>query len=152
MTAPPWPVETLVPHGGPMVLLDEFVSAGEGEVTTAVRVSEDSLFYDPRQGAVPAWVGVEYMAQTISLYAGLQAKQAREPIRIGLLLGTRRYDVTVGHFRLGDRLLIHAREEWRDDAIAVFACRIETDRCLAEASLNVYQPRDPEAFLQSGAP
>ncbi len=148
VTALPWSVEELLPHSGPMVLLDEALSAEEGRVTAAVRIAEDSLFYDPELGGVPAWVGIEYMAQTIAIYAGVHAKRAGEPVRVGLLLGSRRYQTETGCFPLGSRLLIHAREEWRDESMAVFDCRIETDACLAKAMLNVYQPEDIQAILE----
>ena len=115
-----------------------------------VRVGEDSLFYQAGLG-VPAWVGIEYMAQTVALYAGICAKQAGTDIRMGFLLGTRRYQAATDYFRLGSLLQTTVHEVWQDGNMAVFDCQIccnEGGRQLAEAHLNVFQPEDPIAFLQ----
>lgn len=130
-----------------MILLDDVIEAGDGWVETGVRIGEDSLFYEPGLG-VPAWVGIEYMAQTVALYSGIEAKRAVEEIRIGLLLGTRRYEALTDCFRLGCYLRIHAREEWQDGQMAVFDCRVEDETCLATARLNAYRPQDIAAVMR----
>jgi len=150
---PAWPLEELLPHSGPMILIDEALEAGEGWATAAARVGEDSVFYQAGLG-VPAWVGIEYMAQTIALYAGICAKQAGTDIRIGFLLGTRRYQTQTSYFPLGSLLRISVQEEWQDGNMAVFACRIychEDERLLVEARVNVFRPEDPIAFMREQA-
>lgn len=145
-----WPLEELLPHSGPMILIDEALGSGEGWASAGVRVGEDSLFYQAGLG-VPAWVGIEYMAQTVALYAGICAKQAGTDIRMGFLLGTRRYQAATDYFRLGSLLQTTVHEVWQDGNMAVFDCQIccnEGGRQLAEARLNVFQPEDPIAFLQ----
>jgi len=147
---PSYPLEELLPHSGPMILIDEALDAGDGWATAAIRVGEDSLFYQAGLG-VPAWVGIEYMAQTVALYAGICAKQAGTDIRLALLLGTRRYRAVTTHFPLGSLLRISVQEEWQDGNMAVFDCQIcyhEGDQQLAEARLNVFRPEDPIAFMQ----
>lgn len=147
---PACPLEELLPHSGPMILIDEVLDAGEGWALAAVRVGEDSLFYQAGLG-VPAWVGIEYMAQTVALYAGICAKQAGAEIRIAFLLGTRRYRTMTDYFGLGCLLRVSVHEEWQDGQMAVFDCQIhghEGDRQLAEARLNVFQPEDPVAFMR----
>lgn len=144
----PWSVPELVPHSGPMVLLDDLLEAGPGWVTAGVRIAEDSLFFEPGAG-MPCWLGLEYMAQTIALYSGLEAKRAGEPVPIGLLLGSRRYQATTDYFPLGSYLRVHVREEWNDGQMAVFDCRVEEDdRCLARARLNVFLPPDAKTLLE----
>jgi len=85
-------IRTLVPHAGPMVLLDRVISADEESLCAEVRIRHDSLFC--RAGAVGAWVGLEYMAQAIGAYAGFTACLRGEPIKLGYLLGTRCYECT----------------------------------------------------------
>jgi predicted hotdog family 3-hydroxylacyl-ACP dehydratase len=146
----PWSVPELLPHGGPMVLLDDLIDAGEGWVTTGVRISEDSMFFEPGAG-MPCWIGIEYMAQTIALYSGLQARRAGQPVRIGLLLGSRGYEALTDYFPLGSYLRIHAQEEWHDGQMGIFECTIgEDDRHLARARLNVFLPPDAKALLEGG--
>ena len=145
----PWSVPELLPHSRGMVLIDEAIGFGDGWVTAGVRIGEDSLFYEAGLG-VPAWVGIEYMAQTVALYSGILAKRGGEDIKIGLLLGTRRYEALTDYFLLGSYLQIHAHEEWQDGQMAVFDCRIEGDKCLAKARLNAYRPQDIQAFIRGG--
>ena len=132
-----------------MILIDDAIGDGEGWVESGVRIGEDSLLYEPGYG-VPAWVGIEYMAQTVAMYSGIQARRAGEEIKIGFLLGTRRYTAMTEYFPLGSYLRIQAREEWQDGQMAVFDCRIDEETCLAKARINVYQPQDVSTVIERG--
>jgi predicted hotdog family 3-hydroxylacyl-ACP dehydratase len=129
-----------------MVLIEEPTAFGEDWAEASVRIAEDSVFFRSGLG-VPSWVGVEYMAQTVALFAGVIARQAGTNIQIGLLLGARRYDVKTEYFQLGSLLRIHVVEVWRASQMAVFDCTIEDRERLAEAQLNVFRPDDTAAFL-----
>ena len=50
-------------------------------------VPEAGLFVE--DGQVPAWVGIEYMAQAIAAWAGCRARAAGKPPQLGFLLGSR---------------------------------------------------------------
>jgi len=143
-----YPLRSLMPQSGSMVLIDDPYDAGEGWAKASVRVGEDSLFYKPGLG-VPSWIGVEYMAQTIALYAGFCAAQCGKEISIGLLVGMRRYTVETSFFHLGSELHIEAKEIWLDGQMAVYDCRIKdhADAILAAAELNVFQPGDSITFF-----
>lgn len=143
----PWSVSELLPHSGPMVLIGEPVASGDNWAEAGVRIGEDSQFYRPGHG-VPSWVGVEYMAQTIALYAGISAKKNGQDVKIGLLLGTRRYEVKTDYFHLGNLLRTRADIVWQDAQMAVFECHIDDGERLAEAQLNVFQPNDLAAFMK----
>ena len=91
--------------------------AGTLEATVAVRLGIP--FFEPGQG-VPAHIGIEYMAQACGAYAGLQALAAGEPVRVGLLLGTRRYLAQVGWFEAGQALDVKVTELFRDGSIGMF--------------------------------
>ncbi|MDF1790484.1 MAG: hypothetical protein P1U88_01170 [Thalassobaculaceae bacterium] len=140
MTAFPWSIEEVLPHSGGMVLLDAVVDVGDTWARTSVRIGEDSLFFEPGSG-VPGWVGIEYMAQTIALIFGVQSRRAGEDVRIGMLLGTRRYEADVAYFPLGLELQVHVAEAWQDGTMAVFDCGIENEAGsrLATARVNVYR-------------
>ncbi len=143
----PWPVPSLLPHNGAMVLIGEPAAFGEGWAEAAVRIAEDSLFYRTGKG-VPSWVGAEYMAQTVALYSGICARRAGNDIKIGLLIGCRRYEVETEYFRLGTHLRIHVDEIWQDSQMAVFECSIENREPLAKARLNVFSPVDVVSYLE----
>src|SRR5262245_19005433 len=135
-----WPdIRELLPHSGPMVLLDRVVGADDESLCAEVRLRQDSLFCV--DGKVGVWVGLEYMAQTIGAYAGYRARLRREPVRIGYLLGTRHYDCKQPHFAAGRRLKIYVKRNWQGaDGLASFDCRIEDHSgVLASATVTVFQ-------------
>ena len=92
-------IRDLLPHSGPMVLLDRLVAADDESLCAEVRIRADSLFFV--DGGVGGWVGLEYMAQAIGAFAGYRARLRGEPVRIGFLLGTRRYECNAAKLRLG---------------------------------------------------
>ena len=142
-----WTVDDVVPHRGDMSWLDTVVSVDEDEVVAEATVRPDSFFV--RDGALPIWVGVEFMAQAVAAWAGHRGRQHGCAARIGFLLGTRRLDVHRQAFRVGDRLRIEARcELMGDNGLGMFACRILVDGELAaQANLSVFEPPDEAAFL-----
>ncbi|WP_307732400.1 hypothetical protein [Massilia sp. MB5] len=80
---------SLVPHAGPMALLDRVLEADEESLCAEVAIRADSLFY--AEGGVGSWVGIEYMAQAVAAHAGYLARQRGEAVKPGFLLGSRRY-------------------------------------------------------------
>jgi predicted hotdog family 3-hydroxylacyl-ACP dehydratase len=131
-------IDELIPHSGCMVLLDRIVAHDHQSLTAELVVRDDGLFGDHE--AVPAWVGIEYMAQTIAAYVGVRAREANDPIRLGFLLGTRRYLTNVGIFKVGAVLTIQADKIYQDEGLGVFDCRIHGLDVEITAKLNVYQP------------
>ena len=131
-----------------MVLLDEVLSWEQGKIATALTIRPESPFFSQDCG-VPSYVGLEYMAQTCGVYAGIEAKNQGQPVRLGFLLGTRNFHAALDSFRLGDRLVVEATEIFRQDGMGAFDCRIKNgDEEVASAQLNLYQPDDNQA----GAP
>lgn len=133
-------IRALLPHAGPMVLLDRVIAADDESLCAEVTIRSDSLFC--RAEGVGAWVGMEYMAQAIAAYAGFIAHRCNEPIKIGFLLGTRRYECSRPWFTVGTRLQIHVRRVFQsDNGMGSFECSIE-DRGepLARVMMTVYQP------------
>src|SRR4051812_24442609 len=113
------PIADLVPHRAPMLLVDRLVEDGPEHVCVEAEIKQGELFVTP-EGA-PAWVGIELMAQTVASFAGLQARKANEPVRLGFLLGTRRYESTRPFFPVGAKLLIEATQELvAENGLAVF--------------------------------
>jgi predicted hotdog family 3-hydroxylacyl-ACP dehydratase len=64
-------IADVVPHSGRMVLIDELLDYGLDYAVAAVNIRPDSVLSDGRTG-VPAWVGLEYMAQTIGAFTGVE--------------------------------------------------------------------------------
>jgi predicted hotdog family 3-hydroxylacyl-ACP dehydratase len=135
-------VRSLVPQAGPMVLLDRVISADDESVCAEVTIRSNSMFCDG--AGVGAWVGIEYMAQTIGAFAGYTARLRGEPVKIGFLLGARRYECSCPSFPVGTVLQIHVRRVLQvENGLGSFECRIDNeDGPLANANLTVYQPAD----------
>ena len=131
-------VESLMPHAGKMVLLDRVVAFDEERMVTEVTVRDDGLFGD--ENSVPAWLGIEYMAQTVAAHDGIKRRVSGKPIQLGFLLGTRRYCSNVDHFVVGSRLTITVTRLVEDQGLSVFDCTITGDAIKVSAKLNVYQP------------
>jgi len=130
-------VAELLPHTGKMIWLDKVLAWDEDSVTAELTVRGDALFGGGN--AVPAWAGIEYMAQTIGLYAGIHAKRAGEPIRLGFLLGARRYESNVPAFEIGSTLTVRVEKVMQDERLLVFNCGITGELVKVSATLNVYQ-------------
>ena len=63
------PITEFLMHRDSMLLLDELVAC-EGDSTACEwRVEPDDSFVEPGEG-VPAYVGVEFMAQCVAVHAG----------------------------------------------------------------------------------
>ncbi|MBI3503636.1 MAG: 3-hydroxyacyl-ACP dehydratase [Proteobacteria bacterium] len=144
----PYSVEELLPHEPPMVLLDEVVDWTDTGVRAAVAIRDDNMFAIAGFG-VPAHVGIEFMAQTCGLFSGIEARRSGEPVKLGFLLGSRRYSAERDRFLPGERLEIEATTVFRDGPMAVFDCRIESrGMTLATAQLTLYRPDDPAAAME----
>jgi len=144
-----YPVAALLPHRPPMILIDEVVSYDDASLIAAVTITEASLFLTG--DGVPGHVGIEYMAQACGAYAGVHALDSGDPVRIGLLLGTRDYRVLVPWFRRGDHLRIAVTMVFRDEPVAAFACSITIDgKLVADAQLKVYHGDDDQLRAADG--
>ena len=135
-------IRDLMPHSGPMILLDRLVAADDESLCAEVRVRADSLFFV--DGAIGGWVGLEYMAQAIGAFAGYRSRLRGEPVRIGYLLGTRHYECTQPSFALGSRLRIYVKRVLQSqDGLAAFDCRIDDETgMVASANVTVFQSAD----------
>lgn len=143
-------VADVVPHQDAMCLLDRIVYCDAERIEVEVRVPSVGLFVTP--GGIPAWIGIEYMAQAIAAWAGCRERRDQRPPGIGFLLGSRRYSSARDTFPTGTLLHVHARcELLGDNGLGMFACRILAgDEEWAAANVSVFQPNDATAYLESG--
>lgn len=132
------PIGELVPHGPEMTLIDRVLTYSPERTVAAVEITRRSPFF-ARTG-VPAWVGIEYMAQTIAARAGYEARLRGEPPSVGYLLGTRAYRSELAEFPLGAALTVAVEPVVVDEKLGAFQCSIVADRVIATAVVNTYQP------------
>ncbi|PMS19107.1 beta-hydroxyacyl-ACP dehydratase [Trinickia dabaoshanensis] len=143
------PIEDVLPHRGTMRLVDEIVACSDDAVTVLASVAPEAWYADAH-GAMPAWLGIELMAQAIAAHVGLNAMRAGGRARPGVLLGASRYEAHSPSFAAGARLRIEAKELLKSEqGHGAYDCTIaDADRCLAQAVVKVFQPNDFQAFIE----
>ncbi|WP_374439650.1 ApeP family dehydratase [Pseudomonas panipatensis] len=143
-----WPIASLIPHAGDMILIDEVLDFDDEHIRTRLRIKANGLLNAP-DGSLPGWVGVELMAQSVAAFAGCQARARGEPVELGFLLGTRQYHCNVPSFAVGSELTIHATQTLQDDnGMGVFECHLEGPSIHAEARLTVFRPQEVARYLE----
>jgi len=146
-------LDEILPQTGKMRLLDE-VLAFEGEtIRLALVVRSDGLFNDPALGGdVPAYVGVEYMAQAVAAHMGATRLRNKESKRAGFLVGTRLYESNVDSFQPGLRLTASATCLLLSiEGLGVYDCVLEGAGVSARAKVNGFLPKDDETFWSTVA-
>lgn len=145
-------IRTLVPHSGQMVLLDRALGADTDNLRAEVRIHAGSIMADAQ--GVGAWVGIEYMAQAIAAHAGWLALERGEAVKVGFLLGSRKYETKVSHFTLGSLLQVHVHRVLQaENGLGAFECRIDIVDGMANAAnatVTVFQPHNVNQFLKDG--
>jgi predicted hotdog family 3-hydroxylacyl-ACP dehydratase len=133
-------IALLLPQAGPMRLLDRVIEHRADRTACAVDPTRSRLFAAP-DGGVPAWVGLEYMAQCIAAHGGLVARARGEARRPGVLLGSRRVRFGVQHFARDRELRVSARHHRGERGLVVFDCEVrdlDGGAALVHGRLNVY--------------
>lgn len=142
-------LETLLPHRAPLLLLNEVVDYDESFASALIHITAESPFFDAGLGGVPSWVGMEYMAQTIGIWAGHQQLINNKPVQAGFLLGCRSYDCNSAVFPTGSTLQLSAKPVYLDDiGIGAFDCVIQSETIRATAQIKAFRPQDPKDFVR----
>ena len=143
-----WSMAELLPHAGEMILLNAVLHCDDEQIVVTALPTASTILVDD-QGVLPAWTGIEYMAQAIACFAGVHERVHGRPPKVGFLLGTRSYDSKVAAFALNQTLRISATKQYQEaNGLGAFQCRIENDTgVLVEASINVFEPPELEKYL-----
>lgn len=140
----PRPIAEFVPHRSGMCLLDTLIAADDQGLTARLTPRTDDLFAD--DSGIPAWVGVEWLAQAVAAWAGWQAARRGEAPAVGFLVGCRRFASRQAHFPIGVALEIRISGDFvADNGLGQFSGEIAAaDEAstvpLAEGRLSIYQP------------
>ena len=150
------PIEDVISHRGNMLLLDRLLAIDSELCRTEYTPQADSWYAD-EDGNMPAWIGIELMAQTVAAYVGMQKQLAGLPPKQGVLLGTRNYKTDAPFYTAGETLHMEARVSFMGDSgLGAFECSIcragDQQEVLATAMLKVYEPDDFDAFMKGKHP
>jgi predicted hotdog family 3-hydroxylacyl-ACP dehydratase len=144
------PIEQLLPHRGTMRLVDAATEFTPEAVVVRATV-DPGAWYAEADGTMPAWIGLELMAQAIAVHVNLCARAAGEPPRPGVLLGARRYEAQVDRIAAGEPLQVTAQLVFRDESgFAAYDCTmLRLGHVLASSEIKVYEPASFEQLLAS---
>jgi len=145
------PIEELLLQRYEMLLLERVRDFSTSHVEVTATVPQNHPLVDAARG-MPSWVGVELMAQAVLVFSALELRARGLPPRIGLLLGTRKFEALVAYFPSGTGLRVRATPTLRDaTGLGVFECTIQSQgTLLARAQVKGYMPEDIAQFLRSG--
>lgn len=134
------PLTEILPHEFPMILIDRVISFQEESIHCQVEITAHSPFCE--NGAVPSYISIEYMAQAIAAWNGLMSRSKGEKPKVGFLLGSRRLELNVPSFMLGEVLDVYGKVQYLDGEMASFDCCVKHKGVrVVQASLNVFQPK-----------
>lgn len=136
------PIAELLPHAGPMRLLERVVEHTDERTICEARASHADAFRGA-DGRIPAWVAIEWMAQCAGAHGTLVLRGRGEAVGAGFLTGGREITLLVSHVERDERVLVEARPLGRSGGLHAFACRATTadGRPLAEGRLGIFVPR-----------
>ena len=135
-----------MPHQAPMLLIDRIIENSPEALTSGVTISEKSFGY--ANGGVPSWFGIEYMAQTIAAYNGLNYATPGGKPEIGFLVGVRGYNIKTPEFKLGSELEISIAPNFVADNSGSFDCKLKLNgEHIAEAIITTFKPN--QEFIEN---
>lgn len=134
-------LESLLPHRPPAIVLDGLREISEEGCIAMARVQPGAWYLD-EQGRMPAWVGLEMMAQAASAFSGHRNTLSGRPVRVGYLLGTRAFSSTVPSFPVGAELEVEVQVIFLDPSgPSAFRCELRhAGITVARATLKAIEP------------
>ncbi len=141
------PITEFILHSGPMLLPDRLVSLNIDSAVCEWCVRENNVFMVAGSG-VPAYIGIEYMAQCVAVHGGACERSLGFAPPQGLLLGTRRYHCEVPYFVPGVTYQVKCNKLISNpDGMSSFDCSILLDhRVIAQGRISVLQKARGESF------
>lgn len=136
-------IAELLPHGPEALCLDAATAYIPGERSEArLRVRPGLWLYDETLDGIPAWAGIEIMAQTLGVYVGMDARDAGRGPRMGYLIGMRHFRASAPLIPNGTELRVEALRRYSEPhGLGRFDCRILVGNTeLARATLTVWRP------------
>ncbi len=142
-------IETLLPQRGTMLLLDRVTAFTNETLSAEYRVRGDAWYADSN-ARMPAWIGLELMAQTMAAHAALSAQHHGRPPQPGVLLGSRQYQAFCAAFEANTVLKVEVQQILAlADGNQAYDCALwQGNELAAKAVLKVFQPPDFSAFMQ----
>lgn len=140
-----------LPHRPPMLLIDNVVFADNESAHCRVIIGRQCALFRNADGSYPNSLFLEFMAQTVGVYAGVRDSKSNAAPRVGFLLGSRNVRLLKPKLTEGNVFDIHAHCIFfgEDSLPSQFDCRVmENDVEVANAVLTVFRPQDLKQFVR----
>lgn len=144
----------LIPQREPMIFLSDVETFDFESQTLVARVDirDTDLMFDETIGGVPSWASLEFMAQSVACFVGLDdlhKDPSAKPV-VGFVLGSRKISVSCPVYLVGHSYFVHVKSIFFDKNIASFDCKVmdENDNVVASGSLNAFRPDDIQKFME----
>lgn len=142
-------LDELLPHAGTMILLDEVLSVTGDGIRARASTRRDGLFAPATEHDLPAWIGMEYLAQAIAAWSGFHELEQGRPVQPGFLVGARSFRSSAGRIPCGAPLTVQADRLYEDrHGISVFDGRVTGDAVEQTTQVKVFLPEDLETYLK----
>ncbi|MFP3089342.1 3-hydroxylacyl-ACP dehydratase [Treponema sp. TIM-1] len=117
---------SLLPHRGKMFLLSRIRTYDKKKhhLSAEYDIGPDCLFYDPKFGGIPSWVGIECMAQSISALSGIIRRDEGKNPKPGFIMSISNLELAVPFLSSGTVLRTYVREDYRLDAVFSYMCEM----------------------------
>lgn len=79
-----------LPHRTPMLLIDRVLAADAETTRCRVTVGKQCSLFRQADGSYPNSLFIEFMAQTVGVFAGIRDSESGIGPRVGFLLGSRK--------------------------------------------------------------
>jgi len=133
----PVPAQKLIPHRGPMLLVDDLDKVADRLVEASVLVRPDSPFVDD-QGELDEAIYMELMAQAAATFNGFGQLGLSGGAQEGFLLGAKAL-VVHAKARGNDKLRITAFKHGRFENFGILRCKVYRDQeVLAEGEIKIW--------------
>ena len=139
-------LEAILPHRPPMIFIDKVVEydLDNFSLTASVMIKDDTMLFDRKLDGVPAWAGLEYIAQTVGALSGIYNRENgnHEP-QLGFILGARKYKNHVEYYKNKEIYYIFIEKQFYDSELGNFVgiIRDANGNLCAETEINVYTPK-----------
>jgi predicted hotdog family 3-hydroxylacyl-ACP dehydratase len=145
-----FPIEKLVPHRGPMLLVEELRACSSTQGHGFARVPAQGIFIDAR-GEMDALLQVELLAQMVAAYKGYEATRDGGSARAGFLVGIKDFNLARAP-RVGERLRMDLKVETVVGNATVMSGQVSRDgEVVAGGTLNLWE-MDGSMALPDPAP
>jgi len=135
----------------PAILIDSVLAYKQDYIVCGVTHQKENAF-TLKDGRVPSWICLEYIAQSACIYDGITRQQKSLAPRHAFLLGTRKLEVSKAYFEKGEKLTIEAERVLKTElGISAFKINIfselEKQPVVSDALVKAIATQDSEKII-----